>query len=107
MTHQVMMTVDGEQVVLNDFVKKMTGRVLDGVLMSLRGVESGKKEVTLSMREEADISLKAGGSTVHLNEFVKRLLTNVVIGIAGSLDGVPDQPAELTITMTKSQGDEQ
>jgi hypothetical protein len=102
-----MMTVDGEQVYLNDFVKKMTGRVLDGVLISLRGVESGEKEVTLSLGGEADISLQAGGAPVHLNEFVKRLLTNVVIGIAGSLDGVPEQPAEITITMTQAQGAEQ
>ena len=106
MTHRVMMVVDGEPVKLNDFVQKISGGVINGIMMSLRGIESREEEVTLSLRGETDITLEAGGTPVPLNEFVKHLLANVARGIASSLDGVPDQPAELTFTVINEQGAE-
>ncbi|MDO9517421.1 MAG: hypothetical protein Q7J10_05145 [Methanosarcinaceae archaeon] len=47
---EVELIIDGEKVIMNDFVQKMLGNMVGGAVETLHGVEGGWNEVSLKIK---------------------------------------------------------
>ena len=48
---EVELTIDGEKVVMNDFVQKILGNMVGGAVETLHGVEGGWNDVSLKIKQ--------------------------------------------------------
>ena len=48
---EVELTIDGEKIVMNDFVQKILANMVGGAVETLYGVESGWNDVSLKIKQ--------------------------------------------------------
>ena len=48
---EVELIIDGEKIVMNDFVQKMLGNMVGGAVETLNGVEGGWSDVSLKIKK--------------------------------------------------------
>ena len=48
---EVELTIDGEKVIMNDFVQKILGNMLGGAVETLHGVEGGWSDVSIKIKQ--------------------------------------------------------
>ena len=48
---EIELTIDGEKIVMNDFVQKVLGNTVAGAVKSLHGVEDNWSDVSLKIKQ--------------------------------------------------------
>ncbi len=85
-SRQVSLCVNDAPIELNDFVQKYIGRVVDGIITSLRGTAEIER-IELAIDEDR-VSIVRNNDAVPLNPFATRIIRSTILGMVSALKGV-------------------
>ena len=96
-TRRVTLSINGESVQIVEFVKKLMGDVISGMLVNLKGADISQ-EICIFIDGDV-ISITTGGNIIETNPFIGDIIRKTTIGMASSLKRVGKiEKLEINIT---------
>ena len=84
-TRKVTLLVNDESVQIEEFVQKLIGDVISGMLVNLKGTDV-KQAIDISINGDV-MNITNGGNAVATNPFVGDFIRKIMIGMVSSLKG--------------------
>ena len=89
--------IDGIDITLNDFVRKMFSATLQAMVSNLSGIPREPETIEFFYRFGRPAELRVNRDSVSMNQFVRGCFTRVIKGMISCLDGVPQEPKKIEI----------
>jgi len=95
------LTIDGNQIRTNPFVRKVLLNISWGLVDSLDDTPENPQTIHISLAPGSDVGISVDNQPIRTNPFVQKATRNIIMSIVNALDDIPENPKNITLFVSE------